>query len=56
MKFEKEEKDSKNERFIDEGDFHICPECEGSGQVIYDYSKGKELCMMCDGLGIVYED
>lgn len=56
MKKDKEEKDTQPTRLEDEDEFHICPECDGTGHVVYKGSFGKELCMLCDGLGIVYED
>ena len=52
---EKEEKPRTLEEYP-EDEFHICPECGGTGHMVYKDAFGKELCMTCDGLGIVYED
>ena len=63
MKFKKEEKevnDPPPEPVWDE-DERLCPECEGRGYIYFKDKRDtevwgeKELCMTCDGLGVVYE-
>lgn len=55
MSKEKEE-DTRDNLNYEEEDFRICPECDGMGYVVYNEHIGKELCMVCDGLGVIYED
>lgn len=44
-----------------EGNSRLCPECEGRGRVVFKDKRdvavwGKdELCMTCDGLGVIYD-
>lgn len=55
---EKERELSPNLRDDDEWgrDERLCPECEGRGFCKYPGKSDKEICMTCDGLGVIYED
>jgi DnaJ-class molecular chaperone len=65
MKYPEKEKPPIKGAFIEEdtwdGDERLCPECEGRGRVQFKDKRDiavwgeDELCMTCDGLGVVYE-
>ena len=65
VKFKKK-KDTPRQPLLNEesewnDDEHLCPECEGRGYVWFKDKRDiavwgeKELCLTCDGLGVVYE-
>lgn len=64
MKFKPDDKKENPQRPEDDEDFddlRLCPECEGRGFVYFKDKRDvevwgtKELCLTCDGLGVVYE-
>lgn len=53
---DKNEKDWEKSRYPEDDDWEgmtrLCPECEGRG-FVYHPGGEKELCMTCDGLGVI---
>ncbi len=63
MKFKPEEKEKAPAKEPEwEEDARLCPECEGRGYIYFKDKRDievwgpKELCLTCDGLGVVYDD
>jgi DnaJ-class molecular chaperone len=64
MTFEKEKDERPRHPEDDdwEGNTRLCPECEGRGYVYFKDKRDievwgpKEICMTCDGLGVIYDE